>query len=184
METLEYRLEPATRRQYAMRAVAGLILVVLLGGTSIATGSVFPMIFAIASALTALFCGAMWFGRSRALTSVDSGGIETRVFRSRRVAWSDVAEIKVYDFERVGRVGATAGFVGSTGGRRNSGGGNKKVACVKVVRRKGRTIELAAPLVTRDAGDSAFDDKVRALRAAHARHLRGAADRQPTSALG
>lgn len=49
--------------------------------------------------------------------------------------------------------------------------GSKKVAYVRVVRHSGRTLDLKAPLVTRDISDSKFDDKVRALREAFAFHI-------------
>jgi hypothetical protein len=181
VNVIEYRLDSAFRRQYAYRAVGQLVLVVLLAVMGRSTGLVAAMVFAAIVAVSALFHGAMWAGRRRALTRIDASGIETRVFRSKRIAWADVKEIRVFDFERTRRVGVTGGFVGANG-RRNSGGGNKKVACVKIVRHRGRSIELAAPLVTRDGGDSKFDDKVRALRAAREFHLKADAAARATAA--
>ena len=166
---MELRLDPAFRRQYGMRAIGGLIAALLLGGAGTSTGFVPATVFAIVLALSALFFGLRWAGLAKAVTRVTSSGIETGKFRTRRVAWENVKEIRVYDFNRVGRVGVRGGFVGGTG-QRHSGGGGKKVACVKITRHKGRTVELAAPLVTRDTSDSDFDTKVRALRSAHAHY--------------
>jgi hypothetical protein len=164
---MEFRLDPAFRRLYRVKAIGGLITAALLAWLGISTHFYLATVFAVAVALPALLAGIQWARPRMAVTRVDESGIETRVFRSRRVAWANVKEIRVIEFDRVGRVGVRGGFVGGSG-QRNSGGGHKKTAYVKIVRYKGRPIELAAPLVTRDTADSDFDKKVRALRSAHA----------------
>jgi hypothetical protein len=167
VDTMELRLDPAFRRQYGMRAIGGLITALLLGAAGISADFVLATVFALVSAMSALFFGLRWAALARAVTRVSPSGIETCGLRTRRVAWEDVKEIRVYDFDRVGRVAVRGGFRGGSGGRNSSGGG-KKVACVKIIRRKGRAVELAAPLVTRDTSDSDFDEKVRTLRSANA----------------
>ena len=166
---MEFGLEPDVRRPHGLRAVGLLVLAVLFGGVG-SSGNTPMEVLAAVIAVAAVCAGLKWYGCLRALTQVGPSGIRTRVLRTRVVAWEDVKQIQVVDFERVRNVRVAGG--GRSGGRRNSGGGHKKVACVRIVRHRGRAVALAAPLIIRASADSRFDDKVRALRAAHAFYVK------------
>jgi hypothetical protein len=141
---MEFTLSPQYRRQYAVRAVFGLVLTLLLTylvySTGVAIGDALAVIFLILTAVSAL----QWHGRSKFATRVSSDGLEIRGYTSRRVTWAEIKEIQVVDFARVGQVRVR----GRT--RNPNGGGSKKVAYVRIVRHSGRTLDLKAPLVTRD----------------------------------
>lgn len=168
MNGMEFRLDPDVWRQYGMRSVGFLLVAVLLGWPGISKGAVVLTVPAGIAGLAAVYSAFRWMRRRLAFTRADSDGVETGYgFSTKRVAWAEISEIQVFDVEKVRSVGVRAGFRVGTGGR-NSGGPNKKVAYVKLVRHRGRNVELAAPLVIRESADSRFDDKVRALRSAHA----------------
>jgi hypothetical protein len=166
---MEFSLDPDVGRPYGLRAVGVLLLAVVLGVVGL-SGNTPVAVLGAAVAVVALFAGAKWYACLRALTLVGPEGIRTRMLRPRVVAWSEVKQIQVVDFEKVRSVRVAGGARSSM--QRNSGGGHKKVACVRIVRHRGRTVELAAPLIIRASADSSFDDKVRALRAAHAFYVK------------
>jgi hypothetical protein len=167
---MEFSLEPDVGRPYGLRAVGLLVLAAFLGVVGLSGNTPVAVLGAVI-AVAALFAGVRWYARLRALTLVGPEGVRTRMLRTRAVAWAEVKQIQVVDFEKVRDVRVARGA--SRGGtRRTSGGGQKKVACVRIVRHRGRTVELAAPLIIRASSDSKFDDKVRALRAAHAFYVK------------
>jgi hypothetical protein len=162
---MEFTLGPEYRRRYAVRAVYGLVLTLLFTylvySTGVAIGDALAVFFLLVTIVSAL----QWHGRSKFATRVSADGLEIRGYTGRRVAWSEIKEIQVVDFERVGQVRVR----GRT--RNPSGGGGKKVAFIRIVRHSGRSLDLKAPLVTRDISDSKFDDKARALREAFKFHV-------------
>jgi hypothetical protein len=164
---MEFNLGADVRRGYGLRAIRMIVLAAVVGGLGSALSTVLAVVGAVI-ALAALIPAAQWFSRIRALTVVGPEGIRTRMWRTREIPWSEIKQVQEVDFERMRRVGVASGRLRGASRGRNSGGGNKKVACVRLVRHHGRTVELAAPLVVRDSADHTFDDKVRALRSAHA----------------
>lgn len=120
--------------------------------------------------VAAVGSGVKWWGRLNFRTSVSHEEIEVRGYFTRRIPWAEVKGFQIVEYSRVASVPS----------RRNATfGGGKKEACVKIVRHKGRSMALPAPLVTRGTGDSEFDNKVRALRDAHAAYRRSL-ERPPT----
>lgn len=176
---MEFGLDPDVGRPYGLRAAGLLLLAVLLGVVGL-SGTTPVAVLGAVIAVLAVSAGLKWYGCLRALTLVGPEGIRTRaLLRTRAVAWAEVKQIQVLDFEKVRSVRVAGGA--RSGIQRNSGGGHKKAACVRIVRHRGRTVELAAPLILRDSSDSRFDDKVRALRAAHAFYAKADAVPAPTA---
>ena len=169
---MEFMLGPEYRRPFAHRAVICFVVGVLLCGLGGAGGAFIAVLPGVIMLIVAAVAGTRWYGRLVFATRVSAAGVEIRGYFPRRVPWSEIKDIQVYDFARVGRVAVRNG---PSGRGRSSGGGTKKEVVVKIIRTSGRTLELHAPLVTRDVGDSEFDDKVAALRSAWAASTAAAA---------
>jgi Bacterial PH domain len=164
VQDFEFDLEPRFRRHLASRGFVLLVLgtIALIMGALNGNG---PEVTAAVVLLPAAgLCGGLWAWRARFSARITREGIEVRrYFGVKRIPWSAVRDVEAYHYERANPVGVPAGRSGKS---RNSEGGTKKVACVKIVRVSGRRIELPAPLVTRGQSDPYFDQKVRAIKAA------------------
>ena len=117
----------------------------------------------VASMVAAVGYAVLWLARMRFVTRISSEGIEARRYLfTKRIAWSEVRDIQTYHYERADPRRVRGGYIS---GARQGSNSAKKEMCVKVVRVSGRKVELPAPLVTRNQGDSDFDDKVRTIKA-------------------
>jgi hypothetical protein len=162
VNVMEFMLSPEHRRPYGMRAIGCLVVAVLFGFAAVAALAI-AVVPAVLFLLAAVVAGVRWYGRLTFATRVSADGIEVRGYRAKHVPWADVKGIEVHDYVRAARVGVRNGPAGRS---RSGSGGHKKEAVVKVSLHSGRVLELRAPMVTRELGDSEFDNKVSALRSA------------------
>lgn len=164
MHEFEFPLEPQFRQHLAIRGFGALgvgAIALLLG---IVNASHTELVVAAICLFVAAISGALWTWRARFGTRITREGIEVRrYFGVKNIPWSEVRDIQALFFNRDMPIQAISGRSNRS---RNSGGGTKIAACVKIVRKSGRGVILPAPIVTRGESDPYFNDKVRAIKAA------------------
>jgi hypothetical protein len=173
----EYRQPDRYRRPFLARC---LLMTVVTGLFSLTlTKHANPGSATVACLLgaSALYNGVVYVWRGRFRTRITADGIELRGYFNHFVPWAEVATVQeegygdsevlgiVYDSQP--RLESPAQRVVVRRGRdrsRSTTGKRARLGVVRIVRRRGKTMMLRAPLVTAWAPDPYFDEKVRQMQ--------------------
>jgi hypothetical protein len=170
----EYRLGPEYRRPYLARFILFGVLTVLLAALWTQGHSSLWLVLDSFIGPVATYYGVVYLWRDRFRTRLTTQGIEIRGYFNHFVPWREVKAITEdgygssqpldadYDIRLVSPRGApyrrSGGRAGATMGRR------AKLGVVRVVRFRGKSMMVRAPLVTSWAPDPYFEQKLRHLQ--------------------
>lgn len=169
----EYRQPRQYRRPFLARFVAFGAIAGLLSWAG--TRGIAPDLLVIGSVLglAAAYNGAMYIWRGRFRTRLTTEGIEIRGYFNHFVPWRDVRAVQEggfgsaqllntdYEAQPTYARGLTSWRAHSRTG--STTGPRAKLGVVRVVRFKGKSLMLRAPLVTSWAPDPYFDQKLRQI---------------------
>ncbi len=170
----EYRLGPEYRRPYLTRFIVFGVLAVLLAVLWTRSHLALWLVLDSFVGPIATYHGLVYLWRDRFRTRLTTEGIEIRGYFDHFVPWREVKAIAEdgygssqpldadYDIRLVSPRGApyrrSGGRAGATIGRR------ARLGVVRVIRFRGKSMMLRAPLVTSWAPDPYFEDKVAHLQ--------------------
>jgi hypothetical protein len=177
----EYRLPSRYRRPFLSRFIVSGVFTGLFAYAAAKGAN--PGFLAVASlvGITAVYNGAMYIWRGRFRTRVTTHGIEIRGYFNHFVPWAEVRAIKEEGYGDSQPLDAgydvRPGFSSPAGRYRRSGGrmsgttGRRaKLGVIRIVRRRGKSMMLRAPLVTAWAPDPQFSDKLSQMQALSAQY--------------
>jgi hypothetical protein len=175
----EYRLDARYRRPFLSRfAISGVVTCLFALGAAKKTVPEL-LIFASLFGAVAVYSGIVYIWRDRFRTRVTTQGIEIRGYFNHFVPWSEIKGITEegyggsqsldagYDVRVRSYGAASRPVVYRRGGGRMSGsttGRRARLGVVRIVRHRGKSLMLRAPLVTAWAPDPYFETKLRQMQ--------------------
>jgi hypothetical protein len=173
----EYRLAAPYRRPFLSRFILAGVFTGLFAFAVAEKANPGLLVVASLVGIGALYNGIMYIWRGRFRTRVTTQGIEIHGYFNHFVPWADVRAIQEegygesqpldagYDVRYVRYGSGSRPAVRRGGARMGSTTGRRaRLGVVRIIRRRGKSMMLRAPLVTAWAPDPYFSDKLRQMQ--------------------
>lgn len=166
----EYQLPSRYRRPFLSRFFVACVFTGLFGLAVAEKPNPGLVTVACLVGIAAVYNGAVFIWRGRFRTRVTTQGIEIHGYFNHFVPWDDIKAVQEDGYGESQPLDAGYDVRSSPFGRRHSGAGTTtgrraRLGVVRIVRRRGKSMMLRAPLVTAWAPDPQFSEKLRQMQA-------------------